>query len=78
MNLIFSDIPEAIENTLIIAKLCSYRPIPTVPTLPNFSTKEKSENDILKENAQTALIKRLDFKFELENKMKKNITIYFC
>ena len=75
MIAMFFDLPEAISNTLEIAKRCSYRPIPTVPTLPNFSTKEKSENDILKENAQTALIKRLDFKFELENITDEKINI---
>ena len=67
MNLIFSDIPEAIENTLIIAKLCYSRPTIKQPTLPNFSTKDKSEDDILVENAVEGLKRRLDFKFQIEN-----------
>ena len=67
MHHIFSDLPEALSNTLVIAQRCSSRPQPKEPTLPNFSTKDKSENDILIEDANRGLQKRLDFKFEIEN-----------
>ena len=52
MHVIFSDLPEAINNTLIIAQRCSSRPQPKDPTLPNFSTKDKSEDDILIDDAK--------------------------
>ena len=67
MHHIFSDLPEALSNTLVIAQRCSSRPQPKEPTLPNFSTKDKSENDILIEDANRGLQKRLNFKFEIEN-----------
>jgi DNA polymerase-3 subunit alpha len=72
MSQIFADIPEAIINTLEIAKRCSSRPIPKDPSLPNFSTKDKSENDILIEDAKFGLKKRLEFKFEIENMLNNN------
>ena len=67
MSRIFADIPESISNTIEIAKRCSSRPKPKDPTLPNFSTHDKSENDILIEDAKHGLKKRLEFKFEIEN-----------
>jgi DNA polymerase-3 subunit alpha len=72
MSQIFADIPEAISNTLEIAKRCSSRPKPKDPSLPNFSTKDKSENDILIEDAKRGLKKRLEFKFEIENMLNNN------
>ncbi|MDC3262748.1 DNA polymerase III subunit alpha [Pelagibacterales bacterium] len=63
----FIDLPEAIQNTIEIAKRCSSRPQPKEPTLPNFSTKDKSENDILIEDAKKGLQRRLEFKFNIES-----------
>ena len=63
----FIDLPEAIQNTIEIAKRCSSRPKPKEPTLPNFSTKDKSENDILIEDAKKGLQRRLEFKFDIES-----------
>ena len=63
----FIDLPEAIQNTIEIAKRCSSRPKPKEPTLPNFSTKDKSENDILIEDAKKGLQRRLKFKFDIES-----------
>jgi len=63
----FIDLPEAIQNTIEIAKRCSSRPRPKEPTLPNFSTKDKSENDILIEDAKKGLQRRLEFKFDIES-----------
>ena len=79
MHDIFSDLPEAITNTLIIAQRCSSRPQPKDPTLPNFSTKDKSEDDILIEDANIGLQKRLTFKFEIENitDLKNDITVEY-
>ena len=63
----FIDLPEAIQNTIEIAKRCSSRPKPKEPTLPNFSTKDKSENDILTEDSKKGLQRRLEFKFDIES-----------
>ena len=51
---LFKDIPEAIENTIEIAKRCSYRPTTHAPILPNYlSSDEQMDNEQkLKEEAK--------------------------
>ncbi len=51
---LFKDIPEAIENTIEIAKRCSYRPTTHAPILPNYlSSDEQMDNEEkLKEEAK--------------------------
>ena len=39
MNEVFSDIPEAIDNTILIALRCSFFPTPKKPMLPSFQTQ---------------------------------------
>ena len=65
---LFSDIPEAIENTINIAKKCCIMAFERPPTLPKFS----SENDFdealeLKKQALEGLKIKLERKFENEN-----------
>ena len=49
MEELFSDIPEAIHNTLVIAKRCSYMPRSRQPILPKFPCREnKTENEELR------------------------------
>jgi DNA polymerase-3 subunit alpha len=47
MRLLFADLPEACDNTLVIAKRCAYMPEPRKPILPPFPTdsgrKEEEE-----------------------------------
>jgi DNA polymerase III subunit alpha len=43
MIALFKDLPEAIENTSIIAKRCSYRPLLRDPILPRFGDGEGEE-----------------------------------
>jgi DNA polymerase-3 subunit alpha len=59
MAQLFADIPEAIQNTLIIAQRCAYMPPARKPILPAFSDG-KSEDDALKEMARTGLEKRFE------------------
>lgn len=59
MRLLFADIPEAIDNTLVIARRCAYMPPARKPILPAFSDG-KSEDEVLREMAQAGLEKRLD------------------
>lgn len=57
---LFSDLPEAIENTVQIAKRCSYVPKPHEPMLPDFPTEEgRSTFEELKAQALQGLHKRL-------------------
>lgn len=60
MEKLFSDIPEAIHNTLVIAKRCSYMPRSRQPILPKFPCREnKTENEELKEQAIAGLELRI-------------------
>ena len=56
---LFKDIPEAIENTVDIAKRCAYQSVARDPILPNFGDGSQSEGDILAEQAHEGLKARL-------------------
>ncbi len=60
---LFSDIPEAIENTINVAKKCRIMAFERPPTLPKFSD---NEDDELKQQAHEGLKMRLKQKFEIE------------
>ena len=72
MNDIFSDLPNVIENTLILAKKCSFFLEEVSPKLPKIST-DYDENDFLKKNSRDGLNKK--FKSNLID--EKNKTEYF-
>lgn len=60
MIALFSDIPEAIHNTVVIAKRCSFLLKPIDPILPKFETADgRSEPDELRAQAEQGLIWRL-------------------
>jgi DNA polymerase III subunit alpha len=60
MTALFNDLPEAIENTVQIAKRCSYRPKTRAPILPSFSGAEgRDEPAELKAQAEAGLRDRL-------------------
>ncbi len=64
---LFSDIPEAIENTVNIAKKCHIMAFERAPTLPKFSNEKKfDETKELKNQALEGLKSRLQRKFEIE------------
>ncbi|HEY3919054.1 MAG TPA: DNA polymerase III subunit alpha [Stellaceae bacterium] len=48
MRLLFADLPEACDNTLVIAQRCSYMPEPRKPILPPFPTESgrKEEEEV--------------------------------
>ena len=57
---IFADLPEAIQNTVVIAKRCSYMPIPHDPILPPYPTESgRSEGEELRDMAERGLQERL-------------------
>ncbi len=69
MEKLFSDIPEAIHNTLVIAKRCSYMPRSRQPILPKFPCREnKTENEELKEQATAGLELRIANKIDIDLK----------
>ncbi|MCB1452600.1 MAG: DNA polymerase III subunit alpha, partial [Rhizobiaceae bacterium] len=67
MAVLFADLPEAIDNTIEIAKRCSYYPESRDPILPRFSADKASdaqtalqaESNELKRQAREGLEKRL-------------------
>ena len=79
MNEVFSDIPEAIDNTILIAQRCSFFPTPKKPMLPSFQTQSKSsEDDELRFTAREGLKERLKEPFYKERVVqgKKSINQY--
>jgi DNA polymerase-3 subunit alpha len=66
MVTLFSDVPEAVENTVEIAMRCAYRPTVRKPILPRFAgadadqaTAEAAEAELLAETARKGLADRL-------------------
>jgi DNA polymerase-3 subunit alpha len=68
MRTLFADIPEACDNTLVIARRCAYMPPARAPILPAFpTTKGRSEEEELRAQAMAGLKARL-VAFEIDNK----------
>ncbi|MBB45939.1 MAG: DNA polymerase III subunit alpha, partial [Rhodospirillaceae bacterium] len=60
MKQLFSDLPEAIENTLVIAQRCSYMPRTMEPILPKYvSENGNNEETELQKMAENGLKRRL-------------------
>ncbi|MEE8333928.1 MAG: DNA polymerase III subunit alpha [Alphaproteobacteria bacterium] len=56
----FADLPEAIDNTMVIAERCAYMPEPHAPMLPAFPTVDgRSETEQLRTEAEEGLRQRL-------------------
>ncbi|MBS7539957.1 DNA polymerase III subunit alpha [Ancylobacter lacus] len=58
MGVLFADLPEALANTVEIARRCAYRPRTVKPILPRF-TLERDEAEELRLQAQEGLAARL-------------------
>ena len=64
MRALFSDLPEACDNTLVIAQRCAYMPTKHAPILPAFPTTEgRAEADELRLRAEQGLEERLRAQF---------------
>jgi len=59
MVALFADLPEAVANTVSIARRCSYYAQSLPPILPNFGDGTVSEDDMLREQARAGLNERL-------------------
>ncbi len=56
MRDVFADLPEACDNTLVIARRCAYMPAPRKPILPRYTKLAgRAETDALKEMAERGL-----------------------
>ncbi len=61
MRALFADLPEAVDNTLVIAQRCAYMPEPRPPMLPSFPTEAgRDEADELRAKAEAGLRQRLE------------------
>ncbi|MCG5242877.1 DNA polymerase III subunit alpha [Azospirillum doebereinerae] len=61
MRLLFADLPEAIENTLAIARRCSFLLKPIKPILPPFACEDgRTEDDELRAQSRAGLEMRLE------------------
>jgi DNA polymerase-3 subunit alpha len=62
MRALFADMPEAIDNTIVIAKRCAYKVERVDPILPPYDCGEgRTEEDELRDQAKAGLEKRLEF-----------------
>ncbi len=60
MRALFADLPEAVDNTLVIARRCAVMPEPRPPILPAFAAESgRGEVEELKAQAAAGLEKRL-------------------
>jgi DNA polymerase-3 subunit alpha len=60
MRALFADLPEAIDNTLVVARRCAYMPRPRKPILPPFAAASGvGESDELRRQAEAGLARRL-------------------
>ncbi|HEY0525410.1 MAG TPA: DNA polymerase III subunit alpha [Stellaceae bacterium] len=61
MRALFADVPEACDNTLVIARRCAYWPMPRKPILPAFPTQDgRDEAAELRAMAEQGLRRRLE------------------
>src|SRR5690606_38250237 len=60
MRSLFADIPEAVDNTLVVARRCAFMPEERAPILPAFPTEDgRTETEQLRAAAEAGLERRL-------------------
>ena len=60
MRALFADLPEALDNTIVVARRCAFMPTEAAPMLPPFPTEDgASEKDALRAQAEAGLEARL-------------------
>ncbi len=61
MRALFADLPEAVDNTLVVARRCALYPTPVAPILPAYPTDAgRSESEELRAQASAGLERRLE------------------
>jgi DNA polymerase-3 subunit alpha len=70
----FDDLPEAVENTLVVAQRCAYAPPYRKPILPSLAGDLEGEARALEEDARKGLEARLEPYGEMSDEQRK---VYF-
>ena len=60
MRALFADLPEAIDNTLVVAQRCAYMVKKRKPILPPFRVEGKTEEEVLRAKTLQGLEERLE------------------
>jgi DNA polymerase-3 subunit alpha len=68
---LFADLPEAIANTLVIARRCAVAPPKRKPILPSLAGDQEGEAQMMAEDARAGLAKRLEPYGELSKEERK-------
>ena len=71
MKELFNDLPEAVHNTIEIAKKCSFKPNIQKPILPIFPVNDQTEKDLITKLSNEGLELRLKEKFALDDESLK-------
>ena len=72
---LFSDLPEAIENSINLAQRIYVMAEAKNPALPNFTDGSISEEDLIRQESKKGLQQKLDVKFALDNISKEQEAI---
>ncbi len=60
MCALFKDIPEALRNTVQIAKRCAFMANKKKPAFPNYDCHGKTEDEVLRDMAEAGFVKRME------------------
>jgi DNA polymerase-3 subunit alpha len=67
MRRLFADLPEAVDNTLVVARRCAYMPVKRKPILPPFDSPDGlPEPAELRRQAEAGLARRMEGRSEAE------------
>ena len=76
MKELFKDLPEALENNFILPYRCDYRPLPSKPILPNITSENKNNNQILEKDSLEGLKEKFNVIFEINSEKLDNNEIF--
>ncbi len=68
MKELFVDIPEALQNTVQIAKRCHFMAVKKKPAFPNYDCKGKTEDEVLRDMSEKGFEMRMQGRSEAERK----------
>lgn len=76
MKTLFADLPEALQNTVQIAKRCFFLAGKKKPAFPNYDCKGKTEDEVLREMAESGFEMRMKKRSEEDKKRYHDRLLY--